>query len=494
MLNTNVFINAVCGESYSVTKEDYKKIQVDALCEDIEPYNLMIYYQENYKFLHETQTNYLFEKSVGENIRHINSEVAKWQLLEKKNPDVAHMYVVRLQNSTKEDIEKVKTSLPKENVQRQLTSDALANALLSASIAFYNNTNNVRNIAEEALELMEYAKSIAEGTLKIDECERNIQIVKSFVDKLPPRSIRAYVDNINSTVFTYSSRSKTIDNAIQLMRDCSPNIIKLKTVIEGEKIPYMFKKLNTHLCDVSTNVISTALSMVIHEVNDAIDNKSPMCSSVIDRAWDAVVGMDEFDVDSEFNQKRYLPNRETLCESKWGITKGHEIRKTHKIIDLRTEEELWKDCCSLEAYNLYLFKYPFGKHSPEARRQLERIEKEVLAEELRASIERKRKEEEKKKMEAEDERMWETCKSEDDYHKYLMCSKCKLHYKDAQDKLKYISGERTVLRWIIAFTTIALIPTVSYTIGGQEVLEDVGTILFVILVLLIVGFIKEVAK
>ena len=138
---------------------------------------------------------------------------------------------------------------------------------------------------------------------------------------------------------------------------------------------------------ISSEIVNTALSYLIDEVNAAQEEGFPKLKNVLIEAWRAQLYMDKFDLDSEFKQGCYKNIRDSL----YGIikkNKGFEwpiFSSKYKYgcgwcfslkvddIDLRTAEELYQSAKTIAELEKFIQKYPHSQYVAQAKKKISEI-------------------------------------------------------------------------------------------------------------------------
>lgn len=209
--------------------------------------------------------------------------------------------------------------------------DKLANQILQCSINYFNNVDGEnRAIIENALKLGEYALKIAVGKMARDHIQHNVDILRKKKENLPPAAIESEMKNVHNAIMSFLNNpgdkkiSLTHENdrtshSIELLNATKQSLQLIKQKLDGD---------NSFYLKTSTQVVGLALGNIIEEVNDnqnllihASQNASPQVKAtiiklnvqpVVNNAWKAIRIMDGFDMENDFRQNRYLPNRTTL--------------------------------------------------------------------------------------------------------------------------------------------------------------------------------------
>ena len=209
--------------------------------------------------------------------------------------------------------------------------DKLANQILQCSINYFNKIDGEnRDVIENALKLGEYALKIAVGKMARDHIQHNVDILRKKKENLPPAEVENEMEIVQNAILSFLKNpgEKTIslthendrtNRSLDLLNATKQSLQSIKQKL-GEDNPFYLK--------TSTQVVGLALGNIIGEVNDnqnllihASQNASPQVKAtiirlnvqpVVNNAWKAIRIMDGFDMENDFRQNRYLPNRTTL--------------------------------------------------------------------------------------------------------------------------------------------------------------------------------------
>ena len=131
----------------------------------------------------------------------------------------------------------------------------------------------------------------------------------------PPIEVFEEDKLIRDELVRYTKLPETITNAENLLRKTKPILQKIKS-----KLGYN----NNYYLKMSTTIIAAALHSIIEEVNRVQNNlnryipeyeKAGILLNLrqkFESAWSVTALMDSFDMEYEFKQNRYTPNRNTL--------------------------------------------------------------------------------------------------------------------------------------------------------------------------------------
>lgn len=345
-------------------------------------------------------------KKVEPIISQLNSLVSEAKAAKDKGAIARLSTGNKLIAATKPLLATLQRVLTLNDTRYQIIADKTAQEVLQCSIDYYNDTDDVDS-PSKALPLCKYAKSIAVGTAAKQRCEQNYEVIKEAYDNMPPAEVVNEAKEINNLLTWYRKQAKTSKNALELLKKARLPIISIKEKL-GEK--------NAYYLETSSIIGSAALSNVIDEVNDAQKDDKPdplqglfgssskynlfsdllgsqerrrqralLLKVVLRNAWQTIVYIDLLDKTDDFNNKRYLPNRKTLSNIISDL-KGFDYPDDNYIIkgcahgitaDKRffcSDSEYYGGCTSKSDYNEYLKKFPYGKHSKEAKEKIFEIE------------------------------------------------------------------------------------------------------------------------
>ena len=347
---------------------------------------------------------------------------------------------------TKRPLSQLKQMAGNSDVRVSRLCDKLAGQIFQCSVNYHNAIDNStdepvnRTVLDECLKLANYAQSIAIGKMTHDRIQNGIDTLEEKKSKLPPAGLEKQDAAIKAKILELVLiNGRTIDNAIKMMKECAPHIVAIKEQSSLHKSYYL---------DISTQIVSAALSSVIEEYNEVtnkignqLQNTYTRASAlnslkdVLKRAWKATLMMDKFDINDDFKKERYATNRKTLAEmydNVFGSYSSSSSSISNNDLDLRTEDEYYNGCHTSSDYLAFMGRYPQSKHIEAAQDKYNR---------LRAEEERKRKErEEKERIERQnreaDDRAFKSCISSSDFELYLRNYPHGLHSLEAKQKIK----------------------------------------------------------
>lgn len=130
---------------------------------------------------------------------------------------------VKLMDSTKKSIVKLRNLIGTSDMQYQMIADKLATTILQCGINYYNDSDDDDDDApHKAMTLARYALSIAVGQLAKDRCKENVDIFTRIIAELPPIEVAAEAKIINEKLQQFSRLPNRIAHSVSLLKNCKP--------------------------------------------------------------------------------------------------------------------------------------------------------------------------------------------------------------------------------------------------------------------------------
>lgn len=366
------FVEAVCGSTFNISEEDLAQLFIDALLEEIKVSELKDLFEQYGTSSDDDE--FLQEKAIGEPIAAINSAVAQAKNIKNDDAPAQYQAGVTLMNSTKADLQAIRSILGTSNMQYQMVADNLAKQILQCGINYYNNASEDEDVEiDKAFTLQNYALSIAVGRLTKDRCKENVDILKKKKEELPPKEARYYDKKIKDALAVYMTQPDKISYAISLIKKVVPYLMSIKEVLGGN---------NTYYLRMSTLIVNASLHNIIEEFNSVmndgiqlqllLDRAGTMrtIKNVFDQAWKATLYMDKLDMEPEFKRGRYNQNRSAL---KGQVEQVINVYQTVSL-DMRGEKKIFEDCRTVSDLNNYTSLFPGGKYATQVKDKIEKME------------------------------------------------------------------------------------------------------------------------
>lgn len=360
----NDFCKNVCGNDYVIDAKDASDVVVDELLAIMDPKELW-QYLSGCCTKHPSSLDYLSSKILEKPISAIDIAISRARESFSEGANENYKAGLQLMYSTKVALAQL---LELRSVSEQRVTnciDSLAKTILQCGINYYNGTDEYDS-AKNALALQEYAESISIGALIKDRCKKNADILRENIKSLPDKEIYTYTIELDKVFKKFSTRPSSPNTAMDMIRECRPILILAK-----EKLG----KSNQKYQDLCSTVASIALSKVITAVNAEsekvkrslyYDRASALSSAraTLKDAWKATLMMEKLDLSKEYKDNKFDPNKKILIS----IMSAMQVYREpyNVILDMRTDDEYYESCRSIDELEDYLQKFPNGKHKVEA--------------------------------------------------------------------------------------------------------------------------------
>lgn len=198
---------------------------------------------------------------------------------------------IKLKESTKEPLSKLKELLGINDMEYQMIADKLAQAILQCGINYYNDTDD-DDAPERAMVLQSYALSIAVGQMVKDRCKENVDILKRIgpghkvqkeltriaqqLKRFDAGSSSKY-SGTTAALLASISGSHTLYEIESLIDNCKPDLASMRTKLGSNNDMYL---------KISSAVANTAINALVEVINKAqtmaqfSSDKSSLKSSV----------------------------------------------------------------------------------------------------------------------------------------------------------------------------------------------------------------------
>lgn len=256
-----------------------------------------------------------------------------------------YMAGVKLHGTTQQLLEDLSAILPKTELRYQTIADKLGLEILQCGIDYFGDSDEA-DAALKVMSLLKYANNIVVGQMAKDRCKENVDILQRIIDNLPPSEVFAEDRAIKEELRKSCQLPDKICHAVTLLKNTRPYMLSIKQKMGAD---------NAYYLKITTQVIGNALHNIIEEVNEAqkydpaeerrrtiktikewegsILGISTLGAYPLDdflyeqedkrkkyehikisvlNAREALLLIDDLEMEKDFEQKRYLPNRATL--------------------------------------------------------------------------------------------------------------------------------------------------------------------------------------
>ena len=213
--------------------------------------------------------------------------------------------------------------------------DKLAGQIFQCSVNYHNAIDNAtdepvnRTVIDECLKLARYAHGIAIGKMTRDRIQNGIDTLEEKKSKLPPAGVEQESQEIHNAIMAFINNPGEKTISLTHENDRTVHSIRLLDATKRhlQSIKDKIGATHSYYLKLSTQVVGLAMGNIIGEVNDnqkllmSASQSSPQTKTaiirinlkpVVDNAWNAFQKMDTFDMESDFKQNKYNPNRTSL--------------------------------------------------------------------------------------------------------------------------------------------------------------------------------------
>lgn len=297
-------VSAVNGTDGNVDATDLAFSFLDILCEEFGATKLLPFVSVA------SWRNHIEEKTVKPLIDKISDAIDIAKKSKGKGAKARLNAGETLRRNTRNAILQLKGFLSTKDLQYQMIADKLGLEILQCGIDYYNDSEEP-DAAHKAMSLQKYAKSIVVGQMAKDRCKENVDILQKIIDNLPPAEVFAEDRAIKEELRKYCQLPDKICHAVTLLKKTRPYLLSIKQKMGAD---------NAYYLKITTQVIGNALHNIIEEVNEAqkydpAKERRRMIKDIkisVLNAREALLLIDDLEMEKDFEQKRYLPNRATL--------------------------------------------------------------------------------------------------------------------------------------------------------------------------------------
>lgn len=311
----NQFVSVVIGTGGNVDVTDLPFTFLDALCEEIDVQKILPHIENSIWKKH------ISGKAINPLIETIQNAIAIAKKSRGKGSQARLEAGEVLMKGTKATLQQLMSLLSKTDLQYQMIADKLGLEILQCGIDYFNEADEA-DTAHKAMKLQKYAMGIVVGQMAKDRCKENVDTLQKIIDNLPPSEVYSEDRAIHEELRKYCLLPDKICHAVTLLNNTRPHLQAIKRKL-GVSNGYYLK--------ISSQIVGNALINIIAEVNEAQsslgnahygrDNATKalvhlaiVVKPVVEKAWEATMIMDTFDMEYDFKSKKYNENRSILKE------------------------------------------------------------------------------------------------------------------------------------------------------------------------------------
>jgi len=461
------FVAAVAGENFEIEQDELAHLFIDTLLESLNIPSCRLLFKASGKTWEDDQ--YLNNKVYGLYEEKINREIDEASKVDDEDPDASLAAAKKLKGSAALMLADFKAVVDDDDETRYtILADQLSERILQSTIDYYNNSID-RQAAVNTLELAEFALSIAVGQKQIDRCNEQRDIIKKIVNRQPPIEVWTIDDALSAIIAKHREKFEKVfvskkvkdlatftrvideykthptDDAIDMLSEAAPLLFQVRVIAQRESDEEKKERLTNYMHTASDRVAHFAIEISVVDFNMMSELHIADYDFAL-KTWSLMVGIGTLPISDELRNGRLKAGKDTMTSNMRGMGIKDATRLAVKSpIDLRTEEEIWKECRTLVDYTYYQRRFPKGKYHRQVKTKIEELTWD--------NAKRNRKPESYLKtypqgafvaeaLALEDDIAWGKCKTEYDCEKYLRDYPNGAHISQARQKIDAFVAER----------------------------------------------------
>ena len=289
----DLFCSSICGETFQISEDSLSHMLFDELLKEVKAKALL------QLIVNDADKAYVTEAALKEPLSKIATEINKAKSVSGTDAEASLKAGRSLIRNTKANLAEVKSLVGATSIQYTSAADNLAKQILQCGINYFNNTDDDNDI-ETALDIQQYALSIAVGKLVKDRCKQNVDIL---LKRKEQSSLGEDIKYIADALKDFQSKTPSVANARSFLTSCSSHLQVLKNAMGADNEMYL---------KISTAVANNALGMIIEVVNNASTSNISSYKSLLDSAMSVVNYIDHHIDKTKQEEYRLLTNAQTL--------------------------------------------------------------------------------------------------------------------------------------------------------------------------------------
>lgn len=252
------FVESICGDTFSIEPFELWKMYIDILLKEKKASVLLRAMPAECSGL---ERDYIKDKAVEDPIKTLQTEINKaCEVTKNSGSQACYSAGLRLMESAKKHLVSIKNLIGVRDIRYVNIADAAATQILQCGINYYNATDDDDDV-DKAMVLQEYACSVAVGSLVVQRCKKNLEILKQ---KKEEGAISADIAFVAKSLEEFQRKYKTVGNARLFVNSCKPHLDSIASQLGATNDLYI---------KISTAVANNALGMLISVINDAQSNQ-----------------------------------------------------------------------------------------------------------------------------------------------------------------------------------------------------------------------------
>lgn len=207
----------------------------------------------------------ILDKFIGKHIHNIEHQIQVAESKRKGDISDVNEAGFELFEKTTEDLVYLSSILSKSDLEYQLIADKLAGEITECSICYFNEFHGSENDpGDDALKLLQYAKSIAVGEKVSERIDDGMPIIREYVNEKPKRErlkpVKKEIDYIHNRINNLPTKA-TPSIAETFVTACRAKLNLIKDKLGNADADYL---------EISDLVVNVTIGMCIAYLNAAV--------------------------------------------------------------------------------------------------------------------------------------------------------------------------------------------------------------------------------
>ena len=212
----------------------------------------------------------ILDKFIGKHIHNIEHQIQVTESKRRGNIADANEAGFELFEKTIEDIVYLSSVLSESDLEYQLIADKLATEITECSICYFNEFHGSEtDPGDDALNLIELAKSIAVGAKVKERIDEGMPILRKYVNEKPKREklkkVKEEVDYIYERIYNLQAERSIPGIAKTFLIACLAKLNRIKDELGETDADYL------EICDM---VVNNTIGMCIEYLNEVTKQSS----------------------------------------------------------------------------------------------------------------------------------------------------------------------------------------------------------------------------
>lgn len=301
----NEFVKLVADETHIVNQVKESELFIDQVLGEIEEQFSDDEILELFQNCNSQTQKYVSLKYSESYINNVENKIELAKRKRREDTGSAYDNGIQLFTETKNNLIKLKSILGTQDLKFKLLADNLAKEVMQCGIDYFKHWKDSRDPSNQAIKLLNYAKSIAISAQVKDRVVDNIEGIEEWKETA---LIEDDLIFIGQRLESFQNLQSTTGNARALVNICKPKLQNIKNVIGGTDNLYI---------NLSDAVVNNSLGMLIELVNNAQKdiqyNKAKLLAlpTIVSSTVPVMNSIGSLDMSAQM-KKRYVENKKAI--------------------------------------------------------------------------------------------------------------------------------------------------------------------------------------